>query len=135
MPYPIAFENTPTRRHSTSSVGETTTARCPGAPTGRQHERADRQSDAEPGDAAADLRDPRADDDVRRPHRRGDEDAQHPDGVVADLDAAQHDHAADRQHQREPRCGRCGSVAAATAIGPMNSIATLLPRSVRSIAM
>ena len=129
----MALENTPTSTHPTSNRGVVNTWALPGADR-RDGDGADRQADSETGHAAPELGDARADHDVQRPHRRGGEDPQQPDRVVADLEAAEDDDPEAASNSASAlRAVRV--IAATMAIGPMNSMATLLPRSVRARPM
>ena len=63
----------------------------------------------EPGDAAIELRDLRADHDVHGPHRRGQQDEQQPERVAVDLTLAEHDDTTDGEQAGRRRCGRTWS--------------------------
>ncbi len=95
----MAFENTPTSRHSASSRGELHTSRLPGCPDRGDRERADREADAEAGHASVESGDVGPDHDVRRPHQRREEDEEQPEGVAVDLGAPEHEDADDRKGQ------------------------------------
>ena len=108
------------------SRGELHTSRLPGAPIGRDRERADRQADAEPRHASVEPGDVRSDHDVRRPHRRREEDEEQPERRCRRSRC--------RRARATPAIAKASATAlrrlrvatAATAIGPMNSIVTAL---------
>ena len=125
------------RRAGTRPAGAATSTRrrCPGAPNGVSTTAPIASADAEPGDAAV------AAWATREPTTMYA--AQHADAGEQPADARRRCRRARRRRARprrrrraraRRRCARVRVITAATTIGPMNSMATLLPRSVRSIA-